>query len=42
MKYAKLDGEPAEVAEGIYEHYLPRFAVTSFAEGYYWTYCRHQ
>lgn len=25
-EYAKLDGENAEVAQGIYEHYLPRFA----------------
>ena len=25
-EYAKLDGEAAEVAQGIYEHYLPRFA----------------
>ena len=25
-EYAKLDGEPEEVAVGIYEHYLPRFA----------------
>ena len=25
-EYAKLDGEPAEVATGIFEHYLPRFA----------------
>lgn len=25
-EYAKLDGEDASVAQGIYEHYLPRFA----------------
>lgn len=25
-EYAKLDGEAPEVAQGIYEHYLPRFA----------------
>lgn len=25
-EYAKLDGEPLEVANGIFEHYLPRFA----------------
>lgn len=26
MKYAELEGEKEEVARGIYEHYLPRFA----------------
>lgn len=32
-EYAKLDGEPAEVAEGIYEHYLPRFAGDELPKG---------
>ena len=32
-EYAKLDGEPAEVAEGIYEHYLPRFAGDELTKG---------
>ena len=32
-EYAKLDGEPAEVAEGIYEHYLPRFAGDELPQG---------
>ena len=33
VEYAKLDGEPAEVAEGIYEHYLPRFAGDELPKG---------
>ncbi|WP_293662611.1 glycine--tRNA ligase subunit beta [uncultured Phascolarctobacterium sp.] len=32
-EYAKLDGEPAEVAAGIYEHYLPRFAGDELPQG---------
>lgn len=32
-EYAKLDGEPASVATGIYEHYLPRFAGDVLPQG---------
>ncbi|WP_455657061.1 glycine--tRNA ligase subunit beta [Phascolarctobacterium sp.] len=32
-EYAKLDGEPTEVAAGIYEHYLPRFAGDELPQG---------
>lgn len=32
-EYAKLDGEPAEVATGIFEHYLPRFAGDVLPQG---------
>ena len=31
-EYAKLDGEAAEVATGIFEHYLPRFAGDALPE----------
>lgn len=31
-EYAKLDGESEEVAKGIYEHYLPRFAGDELPE----------
>lgn len=32
-EYAKLDGEADEVAQGIYEHYLPRFAGDELPAG---------
>ena len=32
-EYAKLNGEDASVAEGIYEHYLPRFAGDELPQG---------
>ena len=32
-EYAKLNGEDAAVAEGIYEHYLPRFAGDELPQG---------
>ncbi len=33
-EYALLDGEKPEVAEGIYEHYLPRFAGDELPKGH--------